>query len=134
MADIVAGIVTPGATADVRNGICGVAITAGDALRLNSATSRYDPAQADTAATAHVKGVALHDAVPGGPIAFANGGSVEMDAVLTLGTAYFLSSAGAGGIAPVADIGSGDTVTFLGIATATTVLEVKILNSATVLV
>ena len=47
----------------------------------------------------------------------------------TIGTVYVLSAAAAGGIAPWADLVSTDIVSVLGVATATTELEIKLLNS-----
>ena len=49
---------------------------------------------------------------------------------MTAGAVYVVS-ANAGGIAPVADLGSGDYVTLLGIATSTTNLKLSISVSAT---
>lgn len=133
MADIAVGTVVPGSTVDIRNGTCGVAITAGDPLRLNSSTGRYEPAKADTESTATVVGCAVHDAAVGQPIAYAASGPIAIASVATKGTVYVLSSANAGGIAPWADLGSGDTVTVLAVATSTSGLLLKIHNSATVI-
>jgi len=134
MVDISPGTVTHtvGET-DVRNGICGVAITGGDPLRLNSSTTRFEPAQADAASTATVVGLALHAAAIGQPIAYAISGPLTMGSVLTVGTVYVLSAAAAGGIAPWADLASTEIVSVLGVATAATALPLSINNSGAVM-
>lgn len=48
-------------------------------------------------------------------------------AALTQGVAYYLGTSGQ--IIPEADLGSGDYVTFLGIASSTSVLDIKIIQS-----
>lgn len=51
-------------------------------------------------------------------------GPITIGATLTAGVAYYCSGT-AGGIAPVADVTTGWYVTIVGIATSTTVLDVK---------
>ncbi len=127
MADIAVGTVTPGATSDNRSGTAGGTIASGDPLRVSAL--KLVPAQADSSTTATVVGVALHDAEDGQPIAYSAGGKVAIASVATIGTVYVLSAAAPGGIAPWADLVQGNIVTVLGVATAATVLDLKILNS-----
>jgi hypothetical protein len=101
-------------------GVAGAAITAGQALYLDSATNTLKLAQADgTAAEAAVVGIALHAAGIGQPITYAANGSVMNIGATTAKTTTYLVSAAAGGIAPQADITSGQRITRVGYATAT---------------
>jgi hypothetical protein len=79
-------------------------------------------------ATAEAKtpfGIALNGAASGQPVAVIIAGPVTIGATLTSGAPYFLSET-PGGIQPLADMGSGEYVTQLGLASSTTVLAVKI--------
>jgi hypothetical protein len=70
-------------------------------------------------------GIALNGASDGQPIDIITAGDLTVNAVLTAGTVYYLSPS-AGGIAPLADVLSGDDVVVIGIARSTTVLKVAI--------
>jgi hypothetical protein len=102
-------------------GTAGAAITAGQCVYLDSATSTIKLAQCDgSAAEAAAVGIALHAAGIGQPITYAG-----QDAVINIGgttakTTTYLVSAAAGGVAPQADITtSTHRITRLGYATAT---------------
>ena len=128
MADIAVGGVTPGATADVRTGTAGGTVTAGNAVILDSAGALIR-GKADNSTTATVHGIALHDAIDGQPLAYQVSGALTIAAVATVGTVYVLSASASGAIAPWADLTSAQRVSILGVATAATEIEVKILNS-----
>lgn len=132
MADLVitAASVVAGATAALGRGTAGATITAGQALYYDSATATYKLADSDsaTAAVRTCAGIALHASLSGQPIAFIISGPITIGATMTAGVAYYLSKT-AGGICPVADIASGGYSTIIGIATSTTVLDVKIHSS-----
>lgn len=125
MADlsITATAVVANAGAVKRSKIAGATITAGQIVYLDPADDRYKLADADMTGIGAVTGVfmALNGASVGQPLSVLVKGSVTMNAVLTAGTAYYLSPT-AGGVAPVADVLSGDNVILLGIAKTTTVL------------
>lgn len=127
MADIsitAASVIKTASTLE-REGIAGGTITAGMPLYIDSADANaLKPAQADAATTDDVAGIALHGASDGQPIKFAVGGDLTLNAVLTAGTVYVLSANAAGGVAPWADLGSGDYVTIVGVATSTTNLTI----------
>ena len=132
MADLVvtAANCVAGATASIRRGTAGATITAGQPLYYDSATATYKLADSDSA-TAAVRapvGISLHASLANQPIAMVDGGPLTLGATLVAGLAYYLSKT-AGGICPVADIASGGYSTILGIATSTTVLDVKIHSS-----
>ena len=59
------------------------------------------------------------------PLGVLKSGDLTIGATLTAGTAYYLSDT-AGGICPLADVGSGEYVVLIGIAKSTSVLAVDI--------
>ncbi|WP_028003175.1 hypothetical protein [Sinorhizobium meliloti] len=133
MADIVItpASVVPGAGAKVTSGTAGATITAGQVVYLDSTTTgKWHHADSD-AATAAARGqganvgIALNGASNGQPIDVLTEGPITLGAVLTAGTAYYLSPT-PGGIAPLADLLTGDYVTLLGLATSTSVLNLDI--------
>jgi hypothetical protein len=129
MADlaITASAVLAGANATKASGTAGATVTAGQVVYKVAATGRYALADADhaTAAVRQPAGIALNGASDGQPIDIITAGDLTVNAVLTAGTVYYLSPS-AGGIAPLADVLSGDDVVVIGIARSTTVLKVAI--------
>ena len=136
MADlsITANNVVPVAGATIKNGTAGATITAGQVVYLDSVDGKYKLADADsaTAAVRSPAGVALNGAANGQPLAIASAGRVTIGATMTAGVAYYLSP-NPGGIAPVADILTGDYPTIIGLAISTTVLDIKIHESGVAL-
>lgn len=133
MADIVitAASVVAGSGAKVTSGTAGATVTAGQVVYLDSATTgKWLLADSD-AATAAARGqganvgIALNGASDGQPIDVLTEGPITLGSVLTAGTAYYLSAT-PGGIAPLADLLTGDYVTLLGLATSTSVLQLDI--------
>lgn len=119
--------VIAGSGASVSYGTAGAAVTAGQAVYLDSTTSRYLLAD-NNSATVEARvpdGIALNGAAIGQPVAVLTRGPVTIGATLTAGVAYYLSDT-PGGICPVADLASGEYPTIIGLATSTTVLTVKI--------
>ena len=131
MADITitAANVIAGSGASILRGAAGGAVTAGQIVARNS-NGTFVPADnnAVTASGRTAIGVALNGAANGQPIAVASAGPVTIGGTLTAGVAYYLSDT-PGGICPVADVGAGEYVVLLGIATSTSVLNVAIQNS-----
>lgn len=105
----------------------GETITAGQAVCLNSST-KWVKADADsaTALLRTATGIALNGASLDQPLAVQKGGSITLGATLTANTSYFLSNT-AGGICPLADVGTGEYLQLIGIATSTTVLKLSLL-------
>jgi hypothetical protein len=115
----------------ITEGIAGATITAGQPVYKDStASNKLKPADADVLASAAAVGIALHGASADQPLKYATGGNLTLGVVMTAGAVYVVSTT-AGGIAPVADLGSGDFVTLLGIATSTSNLKLSISVSAT---
>ena len=136
MADlfVTAASVLAGAGSSSESGIAGAAITAGQTVYLDSATNRFLLADSNSATVAArtPRGIALNGAATGQPLAVLVSGPVTIGATMTAGVAYYQSDT-PGGIAPVADVGSGEVSTIIGIATSTTVLKVKIQSSGVTL-
>ncbi|GGO89031.1 hypothetical protein GCM10011348_45830 [Marinobacterium nitratireducens] len=113
-------------------GTAGEAITAGDVLALSGGSLVLADANGGTGAANALRkpvGIALNDAAAGQPVAYATPGSmVTLGAVLTAGTAYYLSGT-PGGIAPVADVAAGMTPIVVGIAFSTSQLKISMLSS-----
>lgn len=129
MADLslTAANIVPGAGAKIAHGTAGATITAGQAVYLDSSDNRYKLADCDSA-TAAVRvpaGIAVNSAATGQPVAVQYGGELAMGSVLTAAATYYLSAT-AGGIAPLADLGTGDYTVILGTAKSATVLTIDI--------
>lgn len=129
MADITvtAASVTAGSDSTTVSGTAGVTITAGQAVYLDSTTGKYALADSNsaTAAQRRAGGIALNGAALNQPIKVLTSGDITIGATVTAGVAYYLSDT-PGGICPVADIGSGEYVNLIGIATSATVIRVGI--------
>jgi hypothetical protein len=112
--------------ARVQNGTAGATVTAGQVVYKEAATGKFKLADSDstTAAVKAAYGIALNGASDGQPLAVATSGDVAFNAVLTAGSAYYLSET-PGGIQPAADL-SGEDVIFLGLAKSSTVLALDI--------
>ena len=110
----------------IAEGTAGATVTAGQPVYKDStASGKLKPADADVLATAAAVGIALHGASDGQPLRYATGGNLTLSAVMTVGAVYVVSTT-AGGIAPVADLGSGDYVTLLGVATTTSNIKLSV--------
>ncbi len=124
---ITAANVVPGANAVIERGVAGVAITAGQAVYLNSTTGKYALADTDSA-TAEVRrprGLALNGASANQPVAVQSAGDITIGGTIAAGTAYILSRT-PGGVAPVADSLAGDYPCIIGMGKSTTVLAIDI--------
>lgn len=111
-------------------GLAGETITAGKPVYLASATNLWMLADSNsaTAEARQATALALTGSSAGQPIAVMRSGDVTLGAVLTAGTAYYLSDT-AGGICPLADVGAGEYVCLIGVAISTTVLRLGFLYS-----
>lgn len=124
---ITAANVLAGSDSTRENGRAGVAITAGQVVyKASDGTYKLADTNDSVAAARKPAGIALNGASAGQPLAVLTKGSITIGGTLVGGTAYYLSGT-AGGIAPVADLTTGDRPALLGMATSTTVLYVDIL-------
>lgn len=129
MVDIVitAANVVAGTGASKSSGIAGETIAQGKAVYLNSTTKKYMLADSNsaTAEARQATGIALNGASLNQPINVQRSGPITIGATLTPGTAYYLSDT-PGGICPFADIGAGEYVCLIGLASSASVLSVNI--------
>lgn len=124
---ITAANVLTGSGSAVKYGTAGATITAGQAVYLDEAsTGEWLLADSDAASAAARGsgkiGIALNGASDGQPIAVQTGGNIAIGGTLVAGTVYVLSAT-PGGIAPQADLTTGDYVTIIGVATSSSVLS-----------
>ena len=129
MADLVltAANIVAGANADIEHGKLGATIIAGQLIYKDPTTSKFllSDSNSGTAAAKAVYGMALNGGGDNQPVAVLKSGDVTMGAVLTAGAAYYLSET-PGGIQPVADLASGETVVQIGLAKSTSVLSFRV--------
>lgn len=105
--------------------LAGATITAGEPVYLD-VNNVWQLAKADTAAHAACKGIALHGALTGQPLAVQTSGNITIGATVVAGTHYYVSGNNAGGIMPIGDFTTGQFITDLGIAISTTVIQLAI--------
>jgi hypothetical protein len=103
-------------------GLAGEAIAQGQFVYRDSITGKFFKAKADAVATRTAVGVAQNGAGIGAPLTVAPAGLITGITGLTAGTAYVLSAATAGAIAPVADLLSTNSNVLIGFALTTTSL------------
>lgn len=132
MADvtITAASVAKGTGATIARGRAGASVTAGQALYEDATDGEMKLADSDaSAATAAVKGLALHASGDGQPLEWIEEGPVTLGtSPLTAGEPYFLSAT-AGGICPYADLDTGMRVVHVGYAISASVLYVLIYDT-----
>lgn len=129
MADlsITAANVVAGSNASVTKGTAGATVTAGQVVYKEASSGKYKLADADSG-TEEVRqpdGIALNGAADGQPLSVLTGGDITIGATVTAGDAYYLSPT-AGGIAPLADVLTGDDIVLIGLASSTSVIRVMI--------
>lgn len=119
--------VVPGGGSVQKPGVAGVAITAGQAVYLDSATGTLKLADCNsaTAAARSPYGIALNGAAAGQPVTVHQSGPITIGATVAAGVTYFLSGT-PGGIRPAADNTTGDYVSIIGIGISTTQIDVKL--------
>jgi len=120
---ITAASVVKGAGARIdRNGYAGETITAG--MPVYKASTGFWMKADSNSATALARtaiGIALNGASQYQPIDVQTEGEITIGATLTANTTYYLSDT-AGGICPLADVGSGEYTEIIGVAKSTTVM------------
>lgn len=123
---ITAANVVKGSGATVnKDANAGESITAGQAVYKKASDGKWWKAQTDdTSAQADAQGIALHAAAADQPLAVQTGGSIAIGATVAAGVFYYVSNT-AGGICPVADIGSADYVTQIGYGLTTSTIMVQ---------
>lgn len=128
MADVTvtaANVKPVGTSRTVQTVLLGETVTQGQPLYLKAADSKYWKADADTLAEAAAEGIAITPGVADDYAIMLTAGTINMGGTLAVGQVYVVS-VNAGGVAPYSDLGSGDYVTILGVATTTAILNVDI--------
>lgn len=123
---VTAANVVPGTDARQEVGVAGETITAGQALYKSSTTGKWMKADSNsaTAEAQAATAIALTGSSLNQPIVVQTSGTITIGATMTAGIQYYLSDT-AGGICPVADIGSGEYVDLVGLSTSTTVMTLN---------
>ena len=109
----------------------GEAITQGMPVYRNSTDSKYLRADADALASADIAGVAVTPAAADGDkfvIAKNKSGStadINLGATLTQGETYVVST-NVGAVAPIGDLTTGDYISYLGVASSTSILQMRL--------
>lgn len=126
--------VVPGKGAQIKFADAGEVIAAGKVAYLDPADNRFKLADCDNASPAvrAAFGIAVNSAQIGQPLGVQYGGELALGTILAAGEAYYLSP-NAGGIAPRADILSGDHTVLLGFAKSTSVLTIDVTASGAAL-
>ena len=122
---VTAANVVKGSGAVTQNGTAGATITAGQSIYLDTVAGTLKLADADVVASAAAAGIALHGASLNQPLAYQSAGQITIGGTVVVGTVYVVSIT-AGGVAPLADIASGDFVTVLGIGVTTAIIALDI--------
>lgn len=126
--------VVAGSNASVAHGTAGETIAAGKLVVFDETVKKWKLSDSNsaTAALRVPQGVALNGASLNQPLAIQKAGDITIGGTLTAGVAYYASDA-AGGLCPVADVGSGEYSTIVGIAKSASVLAVNIQASGVAL-
>lgn len=124
---ITAANVVAGTNAVRDRGTAGETIAAGKAVYKSSATNKWMLADSNSATpeARRAGGIALNGASLNQPIDVQKGGDITLGATLVAGTAYYLSDT-PGGICPLADVGAGEFVCQIGLASTTAVLGINV--------
>jgi len=126
---ITAASVVSSTSPTTTDGTAGATITAGQAVYLDSADSKYKLADCNlSSAAAQAVGIALHGAANGQPLKIQWGGNITIGGTVTVGTIYVLSGT-AGGIAPMGDLTTGWRTTIVGVGTSATNISLRLYAS-----
>lgn len=116
--------VLAGAGSNVAQGTFGATITQGIPVYLDG-SSQLQKCDTTSSTKAACVGITLNSGAAGQPASYLTSGPITIGATVATGTTYALSDT-SGLIALASDNGSGDYITILGVATSTTVLNVRI--------
>lgn len=109
-------------------GVSGASLTPGMSVYRKASDSKWygmqhDGTQAESGYGVKI-GICLTTSAANQPVCVQYDGSISFGAILTSGERYYVG-AGTGGICAVADIIAGEYVTFLGVATSTSLMSLK---------
>lgn len=118
----------PGAGAVIdKHSNAGETIAAGKAVYLDPTSKKWMLADSNSATVAArtAGGIAVCSASLNQPLSVLKSGPITLGATLTANTPYYLSDT-PGGICPVADVGSGEYLCQIGIASTTALMNIDI--------
>lgn len=124
---ITAANVVPASDAQIGTGIAGATITAGQSIQLEASSGTWKLASAATTAILAGSGgvaVAVSGASAGQPVSYIQSGTTAIGGTVVKTGIYVVSPTNPGGIAPIADLGSGNYLSILGYATTTGILAI----------
>jgi hypothetical protein len=124
--------VLAGHGATIKSAKAGEALTAGEAIYLDTDGKAMLAQHDGTAAEAAAVGITLAAAALGASVDYITEGDLALGTILTAGNVYVVSAT-YGAIAAQADQGSADYTTILGVAKGTATLTVKITIGETVI-
>ena len=132
---ITAASVVAGSNAVIdRKSNAGETITAGQSVYKSSTTGKWMKADSNsgTAEARVPAGIALNGAALNQPLAVQTSGDITIGGTLTAGVAVYQSDT-PGGLCPVADVGSGEYATLIGMPSSAAVLKIDIQASGVAL-
>jgi len=120
--------------ATLETGLAGATILAGQVVYREAATGLLKLADTNSVTVEQRTpyGIAMHGSLANQPLTIARSGPITIGSTLVAGQVYCTSET-PGGIQPVADLGAGELTSVLGVATSTTVLDLRIHSSGVVL-
>lgn len=113
------------------SGTTGAAVTAGQALYLDSNTNTLKLAITTSAAAADAVGIALHAAGSGQPMKYQTAGDITIGGTIVAGQTYVTSTT-AGGIAPVTDATAGQFTKILIMGRTTAIATILNVGPSTI--
>jgi hypothetical protein len=122
---VTAASCVPGTNSKQEVGVAGESLAAGKGVYKSSSTGKWMLADSNSA-TAEARtptAIALTGSALNQPVVVHKKGQLTLGATLVANTPYFASDT-PGGICPIADVGTGEYLTQIGIAISTTVLDV----------
>lgn len=130
MADLTvsSSLVQPSETAPFETGVCGAAFTAGQTGYKDASDSRWKLAVATAQASAAARGIATGNFSTGQIGRFQTHETLNLGGGVSVGTVYAVST-NAGGIAPIADVTTGNWITPLAVGATTNNLSLNIFRS-----
>ncbi len=111
-----------------RTADAGVAITAGDSIYIDANGLVQLCEKDQSSVEAAFDGIALNGAGVSQPVTYQVAGTIDLGAIIAAGVIYIVG-AGPGGIAPSADISTGNFVTIIGVGLNGTNIQIGVNRS-----
>ena len=112
------------------SGVAGQNLTAGQCGYVKAADGLIYTSKSKTAGAMQVTGIIMDTVSTGAAVRLLKSGNLNINAVAVVAVPYVLAEDG--GIAPAADLATGDTTVVIGVGITTTQILVSIINSGAV--